>query len=151
MRVKNGVYVGQITLRGGGVFKGGANTLSLLEIGEHSLRQVKVSEFMLNYVDRAVEQGGEAAVGIYRGNVVAVGSGGATANSLEDYDQSMKVVMFVFWLFFLIGAFSIVFAPLSIPLGLWIKFSFFPKERKRIADLVLAVEASTKKLKESTN
>ena len=151
MAVKNGVYVGQVTLRGGGLAKGWHNDISVLEIGEHSLRDVKVSEYMLNYVDRAFQRGGVTVIGIHRGTIRAVGHGGITANSLELYDESMKILMFFFWVFFLLAAVTIILAPLSIPVGLWIKFSFFPKERKRITDLILAVEVSTNKLKESTH
>jgi len=151
---KDGVYIGNITLRGGtSLVSTELHKISVMEIGGRSLRDVRASQLMLNYVDRATERHGIAAVGIHRNAIIAVGQHGVTVDALEPYDEAMKTLMKFFWVLIICATLTLFLAPISIPFGLWTKFSFLPRERRKIFELILAVEAATNKVteKESTN
>lgn len=151
MAVKDGIYIGELTLRGGAYVKREINTISLLEIGEHSLRNVKATELMMNYVDRAAEQQGVCVIGIQSGLVVAVGQHGVSKDGLEEMEEATKRVKLVFWILFVLAALSIVLAPVTVPLGLWCAFVSWPRRKLKLLKLISEVQATTVNLKEGTH
>lgn len=148
MALKDGIYTGEVTLRGGALTTGSISKVSVLDIGEHSLRDVQVNEYMMNYLDRAAERQGVTVIGIQEGVVVAIGQHGVTKDALEIIDEATKRVMRLFWVLFFCAAFTLFLAPVTVPLGLWFAFVSAPRRRRRLVELISAVQAATVSLKE---
>ncbi len=151
MGLKDGIFTGELTLRGGAFTKGEISTISVLEIGEYSLRDLKVTEFMMNYLDRAAERRGVTVIGVQEGFIVAVGQHGVTKDALEVTEEAMKRVMRAFWIFFFLTAFTLFLAPITVPFGLWFAYVSVPRRRRKLIELISAVQAATVNLKEKVS
>jgi len=149
--VKDGIYVGEVTLRGRALTTGSNSKVSVLEIGEHLLRDVQVDEYMMNFLDRAAERRGVAVIGVQQGAVIAIGQNGVTIDDLEAIENATKRFMWLFWILFFCAAFTLFLAPITVPLGLWFAFVSLPRRRRKLIKLIHEVQATTVSLKESIN
>jgi len=139
-RNANGVYTGVCHLVGNGIDTKFRSTATIVEIGEHQLRDLSYTRYMANYVNASDSE--TQAIAIYDNEIIAVNRGGITRHSLDDYLSQQRNGLVLFWII------TFVLVMIPTPFMLYSTFVYAPRKRREVRQLIADVEAAIPNMKE---